>query len=397
MSLLSCFYGKATTLATVTFTMDDRKKQIRERVLKFDFALAIVSVAIAGFGVLMVYSATKDSMIQQGISQYYYLERQALYVALGVGVMILVATIDYRRISSVAYVMYGGLLLALVGVYIPHIGKTALGAQRWYQLGPFQLQPSEFASIVIIVAMAYYIDSLEGPLNLKSLIQLLIMVGIPMVLIIKQPDIGTGLVVGITGASLLAVDRTPGRYLAVLAIGAVFGVYLIVHLGVLHKFQLARLTSFLNQNKNPFGANGYNLTESKIAIGSGGFWGKGLFQGTQTNLSYVPEQQTDFIFTAVGEQLGFVGSASLIAAFGFVCYRIFRAMRLAKDPLGRLIAAGIFGLFVYSVFQNAGMTVGIMPITGIPLPFMSYGGSAMLTFFAAIGLVLNISMRRSVG
>lgn len=126
-------------------------------------------------------------------------------------------------------------------------------------------------------------------------------------------------------------------------------------------------------------------------------WGKGLFNGTQTNLSYVPEQQTDFIFTAVGEQLGFVGTASVIAAFGFVSYRIWRSMRLAKDPLGRLIVAGIFGLFVYSIFQNAGMTVGIMPITGIPLPFMSYGGSAMLTFFAIIGLVLNISMRRSVG
>ncbi len=377
--------------------MDDRRKQIRDKVLKFDFALAVVSIGIAAFGVLMVYSATKDSMVQQGLSQYYYLERQALYVVLGVAVMILVAMVDYRRISSLAYLFYGGLIVGLVGVYIPHIGKTALGAQRWYQLGPFQLQPSEFASIVIVIAMAYYVDSLEGPVTLKNLIQLLAMVGIPMVLIIKQPDIGTGLVVGVAGAALLAVDRTPGRYLLFLAFGAIVGVYLIVHLGVLHKFQLARLTSFLNQNKNPFGTNGYNLTESKIAIGSGGFWGKGLFKGTQTNLSYVPEQQTDFIFTAVGEQLGFVGSASLIAAFAFVCYRIWRAMRLAKDPLGRLIVAGIFGLFVYSVFQNAGMTVGIMPITGIPLPFMSYGGSAMLTFFAAIGLVLNISMRRSVG
>ena len=377
--------------------MDDRKKQIREKVLRFDFALAIVSIGIAAFGVLMVYSATTDAMIQQGLSQYYYLERQALYVVLGVAVMIIVALVDYRRISSLAYLMYGGLILGLVGVYIPHIGKTALGAQRWYQLGPFQLQPSEFASVVIIIAMAYYIDSLDGPITLKNLIQLLVMVGIPMVLIIKQPDIGTGLVVGIGAASLLAVDRTPGRYLMFLALGGILGVYLIVHLGVLHKFQLARLTSFLNQNKNPFGANGYNLTESKIAIGSGGFWGKGLFNGTQTNLSYVPEQQTDFIFTAVGEQLGFVGTASVIAAFGFVSYRIWRSMRLAKDPLGRLIVAGIFGLFVYSIFQNAGMTVGIMPITGIPLPFMSYGGSAMLTFFAIIGLVLNISMRRSVG
>lgn len=377
--------------------MDGRRKQIRDKVFKFDFALAIVSMGIAAFGVLMVYSATKDAMLQQGLSQYYYLERQALYVVLGVAVMILVALVDYRRISSLAYLLYGGLILGLVGVYVPHIGQTALGAQRWYQLGPFQLQPSEFASIVIVIAMAYYVDSLDGPITLKNLIRLLAMVGIPMVLIIKQPDIGTGLVVGITGAALLAVDRTPGRYLLFLAFGAVVGLYLIVHLGVLHKFQLARLTSFLNQNKNPFGANGYNLTESKIAIGSGGFWGKGLFKGTQTNLSYVPEQQTDFIFTAVGEQLGFVGSASLIAAFAFVCYRIWRSMRFAKDPLGRLIVAGIFGLFVYSIFQNAGMTVGIMPITGIPLPFMSYGGSAMLTFFAAIGLVLNISMRRSVG
>lgn len=377
--------------------MDDRRKQVRDKIIKFDFSLAIVSMAIAAFGVLMVFTATRDSLIQQGMSPYYYLERQALYVLLGIVVMIVVAVVDYRRISSFAYLMYGALLLGLIGVYVPHIGQTALGAQRWYQLGPFQLQPSEFASLVIIVAISYYIDKLDGPITLKDLVKVLAMVIVPMVLIIKQPDIGTGLVVGVATAALLAVDKTPGKYLLILALGAIFGLYMVVHLGVLHKFQLARLTSFLNQNHNPYGANGYNLTQSKIAIGAGGFWGEGLFKGTQTNLSYVPEQQTDFIFTAVGEQLGFVGSSALIAAFGFVSYRIWRAMRLARDSQGRLIAAGIFGLIVYSIFQNAGMTVGIMPITGIPLPFMSYGGSAMLTFFAAIGLVLNISMRRSAG
>lgn len=375
--------------------MDTRSKQMRETLLRFDYLLALVSIAVASVGVIMVYSATRVSLKLQGMNPNYYLERQALFVVLGVVIMLVVASIDYRRISTISWIAYGGIVLALIGVYVPHIGKTALGAERWYQLGPFQLQPSEFATIAMILIISYYVDHVQSEITLKRLVFLLGLLAVPMALIIKQPDIGTGLIVGLIAVGMLVAARTPGRYLLVLALGAVAGMYLIVHVGVLKHFQLERLIGFINQTKNPLGKYGYNLTESKIAIGAGSIWGTGLFHGTQTNLAYVPEQQTDFIFTAVGEQLGFVGASLLLGAFGFISWRIWRAMRWAKDDLGRVMVAGVFSLVVYSIFQNAGMTMGIMPITGIPLPFLSYGGSAMISFFAAIGLVLNVGMRRA--
>jgi rod shape determining protein RodA len=375
--------------------MDTKSKQLRDTLIRFDYSLALASVGIAIVGIIMVYSATRVSLRLQGLNPNYYLERQAIFVALGALVMVLVASIDYRKISMLAWVLYAGILLALIGVYVPHVGTTALGAQRWYQLGPFQLQPSEFATIGVILAIATYVDQVQAELTLRRTVLLLVLIGIPMILVVRQPDIGTGLIIGITSVGMFAAARMPGRYLLVLAVLAVVGMYLVVHLGVLKTFQVDRLISFVHQSTNSTSANGYNLTESKIAIGAGGIWGKGLFHGTQTNLAYVPEQQTDFIFTAVAEQLGFIGAGALLAGFGFVAWRIWRAMRWAKDDLGRVIVAGVFTLVAYSVFQNAGMTMGIMPITGIPLPFLSYGGSAMLAFFAGIGLVLNVGMRRA--
>lgn len=375
--------------------MDTKSKQLRDTLIRFDYSLALASVGIAIVGIIMVYSATRVSLRLQGLNPNYYLERQAIFVALGALVMVLVASIDYRKISMLAWVLYAGILLALIGVYVPHVGTTALGAQRWYQLGPFQLQPSEFATVAVILAIATYVDQVQAELTLKRTVLLLVLIGIPMILVVRQPDIGTGLIIGVTSVGMFAAARMPGRYLLALAVMAVVGMYLVVHLGVLKTFQVDRLIAFVHQSTNSTSANGYNLTESKIAIGAGGVWGKGLFHGTQTNLAYVPEQQTDFIFTAVAEQLGFVGAGALLAGFGFVAWRIWRAMRWAKDDLGRVIVAGVFTLVVYSVFQNAGMTMGIMPITGIPLPFLSYGGSAMLTFFAGIGLVLNVGMRRA--
>jgi rod shape determining protein RodA len=375
--------------------METRAKQVRETLIRFDYGLVIVSIAISILGVIMVYSATRVNLKLQGLSPTYYLDRQAIYVVIGIVVMFVVAAVDYRKISSWSWPAYVAVFLALLGVYVPHIGKTALGAQRWYQLGPFQLQPSEFATIAIILVVSFLAEQFQCEITFRRLLIILALVGVPMVLIIKQPDLGTGLIVGVVAMGMLVAARTPGRYLLLLLVAAIIGMYLVVHLGILKHFQLERLIGFINQSKNPLGTYGYNLTESKIAIGAGGFWGTGLFHGTQTNLAYVPEQQTDFIFTAVAEQLGFVGASLLLVAFGFVSWRIWRALRWAKDDLGRVMVAGVLSLVVYSVFQNAGMTMGIMPITGIPLPFLSYGGSAMLAFFGGIGLVLNVGMRRA--
>jgi rod shape determining protein RodA len=274
-------------------------------------------------------------------------------------------------------------------------------------LGSFQLQPSAFATLALILATAAFLRRHQGDIRLRHVIVLLIMTGIPIFLVYKQPDLGTAIVMAVVLLVMLVVAGVKGRYLTALAALAVLGIVAVVQLGVLKQYQVDRLTSFVHQTpagQTVTAAPGssassnqkstYNLAQSKIAIGSGGTTGKGLFNGSQTNLNYVPEQQTDFIFTAVGEQLGFVGAAALLALFGVVVWRILRIAQTARDSLGMLLCAGVLGLIGLSVFQNAGMTMGIMPITGIPLPFMSYGGSATIAFFAAIGIVLNVGMRR---
>lgn len=370
----------------------DRSRGWRETLLHFDFTLFVVTVSIAFLGVIMVYSATREKLKLAGMNPYSYLERQAIFVLLGIVVMFVLVTIDYHQLGTLGFVGYGGVVVGLLGVLTP-IGKRALGSQRWFQLGPIQLQPSEFAAIAIILAIAAYLQAhQEEEMDANKLLKILLLAGVPMLLVVKQPDIGTALVMGFVLLTMLVMARVPLRWLAILFVIAAIGIFSIVSLGILQKYQLQRLTSFVNPNTSNLQA-GYNLAQSKIAIGSGGLFGKGLFQGTQTNLSYVPEQQTDFIFTAVGEQLGFVGAGGLLAAYAYMTWRVWSIMKRARDPLGRMLVAGVLGLFAFSIFQNAGMTMGIMPITGIPLPFMSYGGSAALAFFAAIGLVLNVGMR----
>ncbi|MEX6428912.1 MULTISPECIES: rod shape-determining protein RodA [Ferrimicrobium] len=370
-----------------------RSAGLLRRLGKVDLVLAVVALAIGVFGVLMVYSATKVQLMHAGISGYYYFERQAIYLVLGVVAMIVLALIDYQRIAHFAYLIYGASVLGLVAVLSP-VGTSQLGSQRWFQLGPIQVQPSEFAPIGVIFGIAAYVSNRDDPIDLRALVTMLLMGGIPMVLVIKQPDLGTGIVIGIITALMLVMAGVPARYLLGLVIIGVVGVVAILHVGFLKSYQLHRLLSFMNP-KAYTSTFGYNLAQSKIAIGSGHIFGVGLFQGSQTTLAFVPEQQTDFIFTAIGEQLGFVGSASLLAGYAILIWRLWSAMRWSKDIMGTLIVAGALAWIGYSVFQNVGMTIGIMPITGIPLPLISYGGSAMLAFFAMIGLSLNVGAQRA--
>ncbi|CAG4931630.1 MULTISPECIES: rod shape-determining protein RodA [Acidithrix] len=377
-----------------TFSMfATRKRVAKESLLHFDYSLVIATLALALVGVVMVYSATKGKLQSGGLNPKYYLERQAIWVVLGFIAMIVTVLIDYRHIRRLAYVVYGGVCLGLLAVLSP-IGHSALGAQRWFQLGPLQLQPSEFATLAVLLSAAFFLRDGEGPIPIGRLIGVLALAGLPMALVIKQPDIGTAIIIGVVFLCQLVVARVRLVHLVVLAMLAVFGIYVVIHLHILQKYQLNRLTSFVNPHANN-ATTGYNLAQSKIAIGSGGLYGKGLFHGTQTNLSYVPEQQTDFIFTAVGEQFGFIGGSLVILGFGFICWRVWHVMSIARDRLGRLLAAGVLGLLSFSIFQNVAMTMGIMPITGIPLPFMSYGGSAALSFFTAVGVALGIGMRNS--
>lgn len=370
----------------------ERRRSWRQTLLHFDFSLFVVTVSIAFLGVVMIYSATREKLILAGLNPYSYLERQATFVLFGILVMFVIVTIDYHQIGNLGFIAYGAVVAGLLGVLTP-IGRRALGSQRWFQVGPLQLQPSEFAALAIILAVATYLQAhVEDEIDLKMLVRILILSGVPMLMVIKQPDIGTALVMGFVLLTMLVLARVPLGWLAVLGAAGAIAIFAILYLGILQKYQLQRLTSFVNPNASVL-QSGYNLAQSKIAIGSGGLFGKGLFHGTQTNLSYVPEQQTDFIFTAVGEQLGFVGAGGLLLAYAYMTWRVWSIMRRARDPLGRILTGGVLGLLAFSIFQNAGMTMGIMPITGIPLPFLSYGGSATLAFFAAIGLTLNVGMR----
>jgi len=354
-----------------------------------DVSLVAAVLSIAAIGLIMVYSATS----QKTTDPRFYLKRQLVFVAAGLGIMVLTATVDYRVYRDFAPFVYLGTVAGL-GLVVSPVGASSKGHQAWFALGTFQLQPSEISKMALILVLAAYIGAhRESELNLRRLITAVILAGVPMALIMLQPDIGTDLVFGCILAAALLIGGAKPRHLAVLGVVAVLGVAGVLKSGVMQRYQVQRLTAFLDPASSGQ-ASTYNLNQSKIAIGAGGLTGTGLGRGLQTKLSFVPEQHTDFVFTVVGEELGFVGSSLLLLLFGFVLWRIWRAAMLAKDATGTLICVGVLTLLAFQVFENVGMTMGIMPITGIPLPFVSYGGSAIVAYFLGIGLVLNVHMRR---
>jgi rod shape determining protein RodA len=369
----------------------------RRKGLPFDVLLVLATLAVSVVGVVMVYTATRGSLLAQGEDPKTFLKKQGLFVVLGCIVMVAFAVWDYRRLEPLATLAYWLIVVALVGVYL--VGSSAQGAARWFSVGPLQLQPSEFAVLALILSVASYCARREEDgLAWRDVIRLLIMAGIPIVLVLIQPDLGTAMIMVIVLLVMLAVAGLPIRILVMLLLGTLLVVLVAVKGGFLHHYQVARLTTFLNpgaKSNNPYVQSAiYNLQEAKNAIGSGGLFGAGIGHGAQTNLGYVPEQQTDFIFTAVAEQLGFVGAVGVLTLLGIIAWRVLHAAVVARDIFGRLICAGLFAFIAFSVFQNAGMTMGIMPITGIPLPFVSYGGTAVLVFFCAIGLALSVGVRR---
>jgi rod shape determining protein RodA len=377
-------------------TLLDSETRSAKRTGGYDLILAGLTVGVSVFGVIMVYSATKAALISQGFSPYYFLKRQGIFVVLGCLIMLGVSKFDYRRFEQLATPIYLLCILALLAVKSP-LGSAALGSQRWFSFGIIQIQPSEFTVLGMILAIATYCGRRPVGLTMRDVRRLLLMAGVPIGLVFLQPDLGTSIIMVVVLVVMLAIAGVPPRFLLLLGVLAAGAAVLAVILGVLQHYQVVRLTSFLNQNStNPAAAQYiYQVHQAKAAIGAGGLFGQGLFHGLQTNLGYVPEQHTDFIFTAVGEQLGFVGAAGLLAALGVLAARMLRVSMLAKDQLGQLIAVGIFTFFAFSCFQNVGMIMGIMPVTGIPLPFMSYGGSAAVCFFISVGMVLSVSNRKA--
>lgn len=366
-----------------------RKAPIRH----LDPSLLLVTLLLSAFGAVMILSTTMHDQQAAGLDPNFFLERQLAYLIAATAMLFVVSFFDYRHIRGFAPIVYGFTIIALALVLTP-LGDVQNGAQRWINLGAFQAQPSELAKLAIVMTLAAYLTERKGEIRARDIAVSLAIVAVPSLLIYLEPDLGTMMVsVALLGGVLL-VAGTKLRHFLALGFLALVAIVAVLQAGLLEDYQVQRLTAFLDPNPD-VRSEGYNVTQSKIAIGSGGVRGKGLTgENTQTSLDFIPEQHTDFIFTGVGEQLGFVGSATLLGLFAFLIWRALRIAALSRDLFGTLIAAGIAALWTFQIFVNLGMTMGIMPITGIPLPFVSYGGSSLVTNYVAVGLLLNIHMRR---
>lgn len=376
-----------TTTSEVGQALRLRNRDMNAAWRHVDVVLCVLVLLTQLLGAVLVYSATRNRP-----DPYEYISKHVLFAAIGVVAMALVALVDYQRLAGWFWFVYGGALLALALVLVPGVGAVHKGIRAWFDVGPLQIQPAEVAKLAVIIAASAYLGTRDriGALQLTVGLGLF---GVPMALIMAQPDLGTTLVFVFISVGMLVVAGTPVRYLLVLVIVGVVGVVGILNSGTLAQYQKDRLTAFASPG-SVSGAARYNIERSQEAIATGGLTGKGLFDGPQTKGGFVPEQQTDFIFTVAGEELGFAGSALLIALLAGIIWRVWRTAQLAHDEVGRLMCVGVLCMFGFHIFENIGMALGIMPVTGIPLPFVSYGGSATIVAFASAGLVLNVHMRR---
>ncbi|MGE5576950.1 MAG: rod shape-determining protein RodA [Syntrophothermus sp.] len=365
---------------------------IDKRLIKnLDLPLLGVVLGITTLGILAVYSATHSSMVENGGNPYYFAKQQVVGALIGLIAIAIVINFDYRGLDKFTPYIYIGNLV-LLGVTLV-VGKVVSGAQSWLSLGPLSsFQPSEIAKIAIIVTLAKHLEAKRDLQKLTGLLSPFIHVGIPMALILLQPDLGTAMVfVGILFGMLLIGGARPKHLLGIILIFAALSP--LVYFFVLKDYQQARIMTFINPYADSRGS-GYNVIQAMIAVGSGRFFGKGLFSGTQTQLNFVPEHHTDFIFSVVGEELGFIGSVLLLGGYFFIVWRGIRTISHARESFGALLATGIVSMMLFHIMINVGMNVGIMPVTGIPLPFMSFGRSSLVTNLIGIGLLLNIYMRR---
>jgi len=360
------------------------------RVLRHvDLMLPVLALATAAIGVLMVYSATRGPATDLRPAETFFLGRQARMVGVGAGAMVLAAWFGHRRLQRMSWLIHGVILGVLVAVLA--VGNEVKGSRSWFQIGDTQLQPSELGKVALIVVLAAWLGRTEAPSGLRVLVAVLLVAG-PVGLIVLQPDLGTVLVYGAIAAGMVFVAGVKGRHLLILGLLLVSGVVAVLQSEVLEDYQIRRLLVFVDEETDT--AASYNLEQAEVAIGNGGLTGRGLFQGTQNNSALVPEQQTDFIFTVVAEETGFVGGAILLGLVGLLLLRVLRIGQMADDRFGMLVSAGVFSMLAFQVFQSVGMSTGIMPITGIPFPLVSYGGSSMLTTCLALGLVQSVHMRR---
>lgn len=369
----------------------DRESLLR----RVDWILLGAVIGLSVIGALLVWSATRDRQIALGLAPDAFLHRHLLNALIGLGIGAAAALVDYRSLRAYAPVIYAGSTIGLLAVLSP-LGTTINGAHSWIVLGGgFSVQPSEFAKVALVVLSAMLLadksDREDRPRD-GDVMLVIGLAAVPMALVMLQPDLGTVLVMCFILLGLLSVAGARAYWIGGLLVAGVVTSAAAVTLGVLDDYQINRFAAFANPELDPRGV-GYNTNQARIAIGSGGLVGKGLFQGTQTTGRFVPEQQTDFVFTVAGEELGFLGAGLILLLLGVVLWRGLRAAALAGDAFGAIAAGGVVCWLGFQSFVNIGMTLGILPVTGLPLPFVSYGGSAMFANAIAIGLLLNVGMR----
>ncbi len=366
----------------------------------FDGWIVAAAILLFAIGVVIIYSTSQASAPPS--DPLYYAKHQVLYGGLGVVVFALAYLIDYHVWLRYAWWLYGlgFLLLAVVLVH----GHSALGAQRWIQIGSFQLQPSEFAKLIFVIAMSAYLTTHVGQMRrLRDLALPLVLTLVYFALVFKQPDLGTGLIFFLILFGMLWMADVPGWHLVLVfgggllvAVGAVWA-HLALHtpLPLIHSYQLNRLLIFLHPQTAPQGA-GWNIIQSRIALGSGGVFGLGLLSGPETQLSFLPEPFTDFVFSSLAEQLGYIGAGATLALFLVILWRGLLAAGEAADVFGTVLASGVVAMLGAQVLMNTGMAMGILPVVGVPLPLVSAGGSSLITTAAALGLLVNVGRRRAV-
>ncbi len=366
--------------------------EMRERLGKLtenlDYTLLIAVVLLCFYGIVILYSSTRFGYGVVGENPLFYVKRQSLWIASGFLLLIMIILVDYHNLERFSLAIYIFSILSLILVIV--VGRITHGSRRWLYLGVFPLQPSEFAKIALIIFLADFLSKNKTKMeNFTYFLLPFFYTGLYILLIFMQPDLGTSLTYIVILIIMLFVVGSRIKYLLTIFLVTFSSFPVLWHF--LKDYQKRRILVFLNPNLDPLGS-GYNVIQSKIAIGSGGLLGKGIFQGLQSQLKFLPAQHTDFIFSVLGEELGFIGAVLLLFLYIVIIWRGIKIALEAKDIFGALLATGVVSFFLFHIVVNIGMTMGILPATGLPLPFISYGGSFMLTNLIAVGLLLNVHL-----
>lgn len=349
---------------------------------KLDFSLIILTLALSLFGLLMISSATRSSI--RGLDTSYFVTKQAVWVFISYVVFFSMTFFDARKLRNYSYLLYILNIVLLASVFI--FGEQKLGAQRWIQIGPVSFQPSEFAKLFMAIFLAsFFANAKDGHISSRMIFYSFSYLVFPLFFILLQPDLGTAVVLLVMWVSMLIGAGARTRDIAIICIATIIVFAGAIQFGLLKEYQLKRLTTFISAGEDS--STGYNLKQAKIAIGSGGFTGKGLYAGTQTNLRFIPERHTDFIFAVIGEELGFLGVTSLLVVFLLLLFRVQFVAHIARDDFIKYFTYGFSSVFLFHIMVNVGMNIGLVPIAGIPLPFISSGGSFLIMNMAALGII----------